>query len=210
MVLPIACLEPSADSGIVGDMTGRPGPEATKADWRGWAQSTGEQIDWEAASRAVLLGLRDWPPLTNADRTLVFMPIANEIDLTPLREMGLRCEFLTTRTPNSGGDLTIHALGGPMEVHRFGFLQPHASAQQYGVDDITVFLIPGLAFDLFGNRLGRGAGYYDRLLANVRRGAFTVGVTSVDLVVDRLPTEAHDRKVRYLATEEGVVETAHG
>jgi 5,10-methenyltetrahydrofolate synthetase len=158
----------------------------------------------------VVEALLHWPPLANADRTLIFMPIAREIDLTPLQKSGLRCEFLTTRTPDSGGDLTIHSLGGPMQVHRYGFLQPHPSSPEHGVDDVSVFLLPGLAFDVLGNRLGRGAGYYDRLLQGARRGAFTVGVTSVELVVDQLPTEAHDQKVRFLATEEGVIETAHG
>lgn len=197
--------------GIVGPrMEPPPEPDAPKTDWREWAKTAGADVDWAAASQAVVAALRGWPPLATADRTLLFMPIAQEIDLTPLRDIGLRTEFVTTRTPDRGGDLSIHSMDGPMEVHRFGFVQPHPASHQYEVDDVGVFLVPGLAFDVYGNRLGRGAGYYDRLLSTTRRGSFTVGVTSVHLVVDRLPTEAHDEKIRFLATEEGIIETAHG
>jgi 5-formyltetrahydrofolate cyclo-ligase len=69
-------------------------------------------------------------------------------------------------------------------------------------------LLPGLAFDLFGTRLGRGAGYFDELLSRVPGDALLVGVTPADLVVDRLPRERHDSVMGYLATEEGVVATA--
>lgn len=198
------------NGGTVVTMTSQPAPSASKEEWRAWAAGVAATLDWDDASAAVVSGLRYWPPLQNADRTLTFLAMAREIDLAQLREAGLATQFLATRTPDRGGELSIHSLDGPLEVHRFGFLQPHASAPVFTPDDVTIFLVPGLAFDLYGNRLGRGAGYYDRLLAQTRPGAFTVGVTSSELVVDRLPTESHDRKVRYLATEEGVIETAHG
>ncbi len=69
-------------------------------------------------------------------------------------------------------------------------------------------LLPGLAFDLWGGRLGRGAGYFDRLLMEIDATVPVVGVTPANLVVDRLPQEPHDLPVGHLATEEGVVEVA--
>ena len=93
---------------------------------------------------------------------------------------------------------------------RYGVPEPPEGSHPAALADLDLLVVPGVAFDRSGGRLGRGAGYYDRLLSTTRRGAFTVGVTSVHLVVDRLPTEAHDEKVRFLATEEGVIETAHG
>lgn len=126
----------------------------------------------------------------------------------PLVERDLVTRYVATRTPERGGDLTVHELGGPLEVHRFGFLQPHSSARPVSPDEIDVALLPGMAFDLHGNRLGRGAGYFDRLLQSTRIGVKRVGVVPVDLVVDKLPTESHDVAVDYLATEEGVIPTA--
>ncbi|NND03528.1 MAG: 5-formyltetrahydrofolate cyclo-ligase, partial [Acidimicrobiia bacterium] len=71
-----------------------------------------------------------------------------------------------------------------------------------------LFLVPGLTFDLWGNRLGWGAGFYDRLLAMAREDAPLVGIVPAEVVVDRLPAEVHDVAMTHLATEEGVLGTA--
>ena len=74
--------------------------------------------------------------------------------------------------------------------------------------ELDVLLLPGLAFDLWGTRLRRGAGYFDRLLMRVDLTVPVVGVTAAAVVVDRLPRESHDMPMSFLATEEGVIEVA--
>lgn len=147
-------------------------------------------------------------PPDNYRTVLVFLPMAGEVNLNPLIDGDSETRFVATRTPERDGDLSVHELGGPLEVHRYGFLQPHESARWVSPDEIDVALVPGLAFDLFGNRLGQGAGYFDRLLTSTRRGVQLVGVVPVELVVDRLPVAAHDVPMDFLATEEGVIATA--
>lgn len=161
-----------------------------------------------AMSEAVVTGLEAWPGLRAARRALIYMALADEINLASLLKLDLGVEFVTTRTPDRGGALTIHELGGPLEVHRFGFLQPHSSAPEVAPEDVGLVLVPGLAFDLWGARLGRGAGYYDELLSRMDRRVVRVGVVPTALVVDRLPGEAHDEHVGFLATEEGVIAVA--
>jgi 5-formyltetrahydrofolate cyclo-ligase len=152
-------------------------------------------------------GLRGWIIPNDYLTVLVFLPMTEEVNLMPLMERDSITRFVATRTPDRG-ELSVHELGGPLEVHRFGFLQPHSSAPVVAPDEIDIALLPGLAFDLFGNRLGRGAGYFDRLLSFTREDAMRVGVVPVKLVVDRLPADPHDVPVEFLATEEGVTETA--
>jgi 5-formyltetrahydrofolate cyclo-ligase len=185
-----------------------PDPAAPKNDWRAWAQQERAGVDWIATSSAITDALLSWEPLRTAATALLFLPMAGEVNLQPLMESDLTCRWLTTRTPPLGEVLSIHELGGPLEVHPFGFLQPHSSAAEVHPLDVEVLLMPGLAFDLWGNRLGRGAGYYDRLLDLVRPGAPLVGVVPVELVVDRLPVEPHDVPMTHLATQEAVIETA--
>jgi 5-formyltetrahydrofolate cyclo-ligase len=182
-----------------------PDPSAAKDDWRRWARRRREKVDWDAASAAIMDSLMRWEPLHAAATALLFLPMAREVNLQPLMESDLTCRWLTTRTPPRRQVLTVHELGGPLEVHPFGFLQPHSSAPEVHPLDVEVLLMPGLAFDLWGNRLGRGAGYYDRLLGMVRPGAPLVGVVPVELVVDRLPVEGHDVPMTHLATEEAVI-----
>lgn len=186
----------------------QPGADASKDEWRNWARLVRAELDWEAATVAIDDSLVAWGPLRSATMVLTYLPMAAEVNLQPLLESDLPCRWVTTRTPETGRMLTLHELGGPLEVHAYGYLQPHASAPQVDPLDIDVMLVPGLAFDLWGNRLGRGAGYYDRLLTMARPDALLVGIVPVALVVDRLPAGAHDVPMTHLATEEGVIETA--
>lgn len=183
----------------------------TKADWREWAKQRRASLDWESTSTAIRRKLLEWEGL-GAGRTsvLIYMPMAQEINIQPLVDSALECRWLTTRTPRTGRVLTIHELGGPLEVHPYGYLQPHQSAPEVHPFDVDVFLVPGLTFDLWGNRLGWGAGFYDRLLAMARPDAPLVGIVPANLVADLLPSDVHDVPMTHLATEEGVVETARG
>ncbi len=185
-----------------------PDSDAAKGVWREWARDVRAQLAWDEISPAVVSALREWIVPDNYQTVLVFLPMDDEVNLVPLMEDDQETRYVATRTPDRGGDLSIHELGGPLEVHRLGFLQPHASARMVSPDEIDVALLPGLAFDLFGNRLGRGAGYFDRLLQSTRSGVKFVGVVPADLVVDQLPVDLHDIPVSYLATEEGVIESA--
>lgn len=185
-----------------------PGPEAPKDAWREWARQVRSGLDWAALSPAVVDGIRAWVLPDVYLTILVYLPMGHEIDLNPLLEADPTSRYVATRTPDRGGDLAVHELGGPLEVHRRGFLQPHASARLVSPDEVDIALLPGLAFDLYGNRLGHGAGYFDRLLYSTRSNAKRVGVVPTELVVDRLPAEPHDIPVEFLATEEGVIATA--
>jgi len=189
-------------------ITPAPGPDEPKEVLRAWARTVRSGLAWDEISSAIVAGLRQWVVPDNYQTVLVFLPMANEVNLVPLFEGDEETRYVTTRTPDRGGELSVHELGGPLEVHRLGFLQPHESARRVSPDEIDIALLPGLAFDLYGNRLGRGAGYFDRLLLATRAGSKRVGVVPADLVIDELPVEAHDIPVDYLATEEGVIETA--
>jgi len=185
-----------------------PAADAPKEEWRAWARARREHLDWGALSSDVVSRLQNWIVPSNYQTVLVFLPLPGEIDLGALLDGDAETRFVATRTPDRGGLLSIHELGGPLEVHRLGFLQPHEKARRTSPDEVDIALLPGLAFDLYGTRLGRGAGYFDKLLSSMRRGVRLVGVVPTDLVVDRLPCDPHDIPVDYLATEEGVVETA--
>lgn len=75
----------------------------------------------------------------------------------------------------------------------YGILEPRFDQSKIlDVDDIDVVIVPGLAFDRSNNRLGRGAGYYDRFLSTLPETTTTVGVAFDFQIVDTLPTEGHD------------------
>lgn len=134
-----------------------------------------------------------------------FLAMGDEIDMSPLVDSHPGIRFGLTRTA-PGVRLTVHDFAGPRECHRFGFEQPAADAAGISPQDVDVVLVPGLAFGPDGRRLGRGAGYYDRFLAEIE--AVTIGLTTGSRIRSDLPLEDHDVRMDWLATEEGVTRTA--
>ena len=70
---------------------------------------------------------------------------------------------------------------------------------------LSAVLVPGLAFDRYGGRLGRGAGVYDRFLAGLPATTLRIGLVPSAFLVDRLPTEPHDVPMHAVATERELV-----
>lgn len=85
---------------------------------------------------------------------------------------------------------------------------PRKKIEVSEIPENSVFLIPGLAFNLEGARLGRGKGYYDKCLASVPAGNMIFcGVCTVNVVTKAIPTEKNDFRMGYLLTEYGFVKT---
>ncbi len=72
-------------------------------------------------------------------------------------------------------------------------------------DTMDLFVVPGVAFDERGNRLGQGAGYYDRLLAGISGRIPIVGLAFELQIVERVPTNDHDIRVDWIITEKRVI-----
>ena len=92
----------------------------------------------------------------------------------------------------------------------FGILEPRPELRSVpgnvvAPEEFDAVLAPGLAFDLHGRRLGRGAGFYDRFLTKLRRDAFVVGLCYEEQIVEQTPVDAHDFRVHALATPERTV-----
>lgn len=78
----------------------------------------------------------------------------------------------------------------------YGILQPTPeSIRPVSPDQIDLVIVPGVAFDKFGNRLGRGAGYYDRFLAGVPKKIPRIGLAFDFQVLPVLPKDCHDLPV---------------
>jgi 5-formyltetrahydrofolate cyclo-ligase len=80
----------------------------------------------------------------------------------------------------------------------FGVHEPGPDAEVLPLNRLDVVLVPGVAFDACGRRLGRGRGFYDRLLAQVR--GIKCGVALDEQIVEELPAEPHDIAMDYILT----------
>ena len=84
----------------------------------------------------------------------------------------------------------------------FGILEPPPAAPVADKTSIDLILVPGMAFDWEGGRLGRGKGYYDRYLRDY--GGRTLGVCFRSALLEQVPMDSHDCRVDAVVTEEGI------
>jgi 5-formyltetrahydrofolate cyclo-ligase len=92
---------------------------------------------------------------------------------------------------------------------RYGLLEPKVPPGSEGKrQGFDLVVVPGMAFDTAGRRLGRGSGYYDRFLAGLEPSAATVGLAFSCQLVSEVPVDPWDIPVQAVATEDGVLRIA--
>lgn len=135
---------------------------------------------------------------------LVFDAMPGEANVSALFDDVPERPLAITRTPEAGRVLTIHDGRAPRERHAYGYTQPLADSPTIDDSEVSVVLVPGLAFDRMGGRLGFGAGFYDRLLSRLGPDVIRIGMSD-GFIVDRVPMDEHDVAMTHLATEAGVM-----
>ncbi len=131
---------------------------------------------------------------------------ANEVDTLPLLKRrvaeGGRV-LVPVAGPDGRLDWCLLEADTPLEVTSFGILEPASNAKHLITPNSdALVLVPGVAFSRDGYRLGYGAGYYDRFLA--QHSGVKVGLVFECCLAERLPVEAHDIPVDWVITEKGV------
>lgn len=131
--------------------------------------------------------------LTSIQTLAIFAPMLNEVDLTTMVNQYPHHRWVF---PKVDGDLlTFHQIRNPdteLETGAFNILEPTAKSPEVEINDIDVFFCPGLAFDPSGGRIGRGRGFYDRMLAMARSDAHKIGVCFPEQLVPNTFPEDHD------------------
>ena len=153
-------------------------------------------------SRRVTSRLKD--AIGEARSGCVYLPMPGELDVSAITELRPSVEWHTTRTV-SRSTLSVHPIDSEYELHPFGYQQPVAGSPEVAPTVIDVWVVPGVAFDAEGHRLGHGMGYYDRLLERARPGSQFIGVTTERRLFPSIPHGLHDVPVEVVVTEERVL-----
>ncbi|GGK22165.1 5-formyltetrahydrofolate cyclo-ligase [Deinococcus malanensis] len=170
----------------------------SKAKWRVWAREARAAVP--DASAPLCTSLATFLHEQGVRRVLAYRALPGEPDVSTLAN---QFELLTSRARfRPEPHLTLHPWASATEFSRFGALQPPADAPREALSTVDAALLPGLAFDERGVRLGYGGGFYDRLLPGF--GGLVVGVVWSALLVPELPSDPHDVLAGFLATETGV------
>lgn len=163
-------------------------------------------------SPAVTARLLALPEYARARSVMIYVSKRNEVDTHELIRRSVEdgkivaapVAIPATRNLALG---PVRDFDSDLEPGRYDVLEPRRT----GVDplSIDVFVVPGIAFDLAGNRLGSGWGYFDNLLSRFRRGQITVGLAFDFQMVKRLDSEDHDIAVDVILSETRTIRVRH-
>ena len=153
-----------------------------------------------AASAALCHRLAAWlssVSLPSLPSILTYLAFRNEPDLALLFDLLPHARWAVPRI--EGRRLIVHPYDPARLVrHRFGMLEPAPDLPVINPATLDLVLVPGVAFDRQGGRLGFGGGYYDRFLPTTP--ALRVGVTYDECLADVLPCGEHDQRVDWIVT----------
>ena len=141
--------------------------------------------------------------IPSAHTILFFAPLPDELDVWPMLELalatGTNCAlpFFDAEKKSYGAKL-LKMLATDIVTGKFGVREPAANCEEIPLNRFDLVLVPGVAFDFSGNRLGRGQGFYDRILAEA--SGIKCGVAYDFQLLEKIPTEAHDAKVDFIFT----------
>ena len=171
------------------------------------AMPSAQRAELSARLVARLLAHRIW---IEARSVLLFSPIAGEPDVRSLISEALNTGKLPAlpgfdaATQDYSARL-IRDAEKDLVTGQFGILEPSSSCEPAPLKRLDLVLVPGVAFDAQGRRLGRGKGFYDRLLAQV--SGLTCGVAFDEQIVEAVPVEPHDVRLTCILTPTRLIET---
>ncbi len=190
----------------------------------------------EILSRRICARVVELPEVLGASTLMVYAPLRHEADIAPVASewTGLfrPCARVASPQPASSGQaerfsgsarLCVPALdfktcemwpakisnwSKDLVLNHIGLREPIQGAPRVAPAELDVVLVPALAFDRRGHRLGRGGGFYDRFLSTLPAHVTTIGIAFRMQILDAVPTEPHDRPVGTIVTEDAVVRVA--
>jgi len=167
-----------------------------------------DRAERRLAAQELSHSLLELPELQSARVVLAYAALPDEIDPAPavwrIRARGSVIAYPRIESP---GILAMHVVNHELELVAgpFGLAQPSEHSPRAARDSIDAVILPGVAFDECGRRLGYGGGYYDRLLPTLRPDCLRIGVAFDEQVLGEIPTGNNDAPVHILVTPSRVI-----
>ena len=167
-----------------------------------------QRAAWSTAACARLIRS---DAFTRASRVMLYMPMRSEVDVISLALEAFRLGKSVCVPRVEIARKTMNAVeitsfdDEAMDSDALGVRAPKVG-QEIPHEEIDLVIVPGVAFDMRGFRLGRGGGYYDRYLARFPRSTATIGVCFDIQFVEKVPTEPTDITVHAIVSDRRAVQ----
>lgn len=159
---------------------------------------------WRQKSDRLCDHVRRSPSFQQAQTVLAYISFRQEPDLSSLFELDKRSWGFPRCV---GKALAWHQWSPqdpPLQAGAFGILEPHPDSPVLHPDQVDLILVPAVACDRQGYRLGYGGGFYDRMLSDpVWKNKRAIGIVFSETHIERLPADAWDQQLQGVCTDSG-------
>ncbi|HET7024882.1 MAG TPA: 5-formyltetrahydrofolate cyclo-ligase [Gemmatimonadales bacterium] len=166
------------------------------------------ETDREEKGRRIQARLSAAPIFGRARTVAAYVSVRSEVPTLPLVEAMLAAKKRVVLPVVAGPDIRLVRLDAVSELAptELGLLEPGPAVRDRAdrrlqPSELDLILVPGVAFDRKGGRIGYGRGYYDRVLARIRSGTPTIGLAFEAQVIDAVPMGPADYHLKHLVTE---------
>ena len=175
------------------------------------------QQDKDSLSHRILARLTALPEYQQAETAMFYVDVRSEVRTRSSLETALLGGKRIVVPYCAGDELGLFHLEAmdELEIRTFGILEPRdrlraLPEKQVNARELDVILVPGVAFDRRGGRLGHGRGYYDRLLRDARPDTPLVALAFDCQLFPEIPTEEHDVFMDKIITENEICDNCLG
>lgn len=165
--------------------------------------------DLEEKSRKIQKRLFNLPEFVNSKKILFYIDIGSEVKTKKIikeaMKKGKNIVLPITDLKEKKLILSeINDLDKGLERGAFGIPEPK-SIKEVNIKDIDLVIVPGIAFDKKGNRVGYGHGYYDKLINSTNKKLICIALAFESQIVSNIPKEQHDSSLSKIITENRVI-----
>lgn len=166
------------------------------------AKETRKNLNIKECSKKLVKQIRTFEIYQNSQNVMIYYPIQTEYNLLELLEDNKN--FLFPKTNENEIIPVLYDMSKGFKKGKFDINEPIGNEIK-DYKNIDLIILPALACDKRGNRLGYGKGYYDKFLKTIDKSTITAIAISNKLLYKDIYTESHDIKVNYLITEDKIL-----
>lgn len=172
--------------------------------------------DAKKNSEKIISALKDLEAFKKSSNIMIYLSFNNEVDTYKLMEYCLQTgkKVIVPFCIKKERKIIPSEVIDPdkeLRLNSFGYKEPEEEKiREVDAQEIDLVIVPGVVFDTNGNRIGFGAGYYDRFLKKLKSSATTIALCYDYQIIDRVPIDKFDIPVKCIITEKRIVRNCAG
>jgi len=150
------------------------------------------------------------PEFIKADTIFIYFSFRSEVDTFFIIEKALNKgkRVILPKVEKKKRKLYLYEINSikDLSLGYMGIYEPIPDiSREVGINEVDLIIVPGVCFDIYGNRIGYGGGYYDIILSEKKTNSPVIALSYEEQIVQKIPSEPHDIKVDIIITDQRII-----